>query len=174
MSNTTVNRKTYRLAVTGLLTAIIFVATAYIHIPTGMGYTHAGDGFIFLAAALLPKPYAIAAGAVGASLADAASGMAVWMPATLILKTLTTLAFTSKNEKVLCVRNYIALVPALIINIFGYSIYEALVMTDGSLTAALASAFLQTPFYAIQTAIGAAIFIILGKAASGRVFKLIG
>ena len=154
-------KTTRRLAAAGLLTAVIFIATAYIHIPTGLGYTHAGDGFIFLAAALLPKPYAIAAASIGASMADFASGMAIWAPATVILKALTVLPFTSKKGSVLVRRNFLVLIPALIINIFGYSIYEALFMTPTSLSAALASAFMQTPFYAIQTLIGAAIFITL-------------
>lgn len=162
-SNSKEQIRTRRLAMTGLFLAVIFVTTAYIHVPTGLGYTHLGDGFIFLAAALLPKPYAAAAGALGASLADAACGMAVWAPATLILKTLTVLSFTSKHGKALVKRNFIALCPALAINIFGYSIWEALVMTDGSLSAALASAFVQTPFYSIQTALGTVIFILLGK-----------
>ena len=163
-SNHNTQIRTRRLAFTGLLIAVIFVATAYIHVPTGLGYTHLGDGFIFLAAAILPKPYAIAAGALGASLADVACGMAIWAPATIVLKSLTVLSFTNKHGKVLVKRNFIALLPALVINIFGYSIYEALVMTDGKLGAALASAFVQTPFYAIQTALGAAILLILGRA----------
>lgn len=163
VSRTSEQLRTRLIVFTGLFTAVIFVMTAYIHVPTGLGYTHLGDGFIFLAAAMLPKPYAIAAGALGASLADVASGMAIWAPATLILKALTVLSFTSKHGKVLVRRNFIALLPALILNIFGYSIYEALIMTDGRLTAALASAFLQTPFYAIQTSIGAAVLLLLGR-----------
>lgn len=167
------NIRIRRLTAAGMLTALIFVATAYIHVPTGLGYTHLGDGFIFLAAALLPKPYAIAAAAFGASLADIVSGMAIWAPATVILKTLTVLAFTSKQGRVLVRRNFLALIPALIINIFGYSIYEALVMTPTSLGATLTTAFAQTPFYSIQTAMGAVIFITLGKASdSKRLFRI--
>lgn len=152
------------LALSGLFTAVIFLTTAYIHIPTGLGYTHAGDGFIFLAAAMLPKRYAVPAAAIGASLADAASGMSIWIPATLVIKTLTVLPFTSKHGKTLVPRNYAALIPALLLCSIGYSLYEALVMTSDSLGAALVTAFSQVPFYAIQTAIGAAIFTALGKA----------
>ena len=57
--------KTRLLALSGLFAAVIFAVTAYIHIPTGLGYTHAGDGIIYLAASLLPAPYAAAASAVG-------------------------------------------------------------------------------------------------------------
>lgn len=162
------NKEIRRLAFAGLFMAVITVTTAYIHIPTGLGYTHAGDGFIFLAAAMLPFPYALAAAAFGAALADVLCGMAIWAPATLIIKALMVPAFTSKKSSVLNRRNFLALIPALILNIFGYSIYEALVMTPGSLKAALVSAFGQTPFYTIQTLIGAAIFIILGKVADKK------
>ena len=157
------NKQTRLLALSGLFAAVIFLTTAYIHIPTGMGYTHAGDGFIFLAAAMLPKRYAIPAAAIGAALADAASGMSIWIPATLIIKTLTVLPFTSKHGKTLVPRNYAALIPALLFCAVGYSVYEALIMTSDSLGAAMATAFAQVPFYAIQIAIGAVIFTVLGK-----------
>ena len=54
------------ICVTGLFAAMIYVLTAWLHIPTGAGYTHAGDGLIYLAASMLPTPYAMAAGAIGA------------------------------------------------------------------------------------------------------------
>ena len=161
-------QRTRLLALSGLFTAVIFVATAYIHIPTGIGYTHAGDGFIFLAAAMLPKRFAVPAAALGAALADAVSGFGVWIPATLVIKSLTVLPFASRREKVLAPRNYAALIPALLFCAAGYSLYEALVLTDGSLSAALAAGFSQVPFYAIQTMIGAAVFTLIGKAADSR------
>ncbi len=46
------------LVTTGLFAALIYVFTAYLHIPSGAGYTHAGDGLIYLAACILPTPYA--------------------------------------------------------------------------------------------------------------------
>ena len=42
------------ICVTGLFAAMIYVLTAWLHIPTGAGYTHAGDGLIYLAASMLP------------------------------------------------------------------------------------------------------------------------
>ena len=67
------------ICVTGLFAAMIYVLTAWLHIPTGAGYTHAGDGLIYLAASMLPTPYAMAAGAIGAGLADGLSGFVVWL-----------------------------------------------------------------------------------------------
>ena len=65
------------LTTTALFAAAITVMTAYmlhIPLPTG-GYIHLGDALIYLAACLLPVPYAAAAAAVGAGLAD----LLTWM-----------------------------------------------------------------------------------------------
>ena len=57
-----------RLTATGMMAALITLMTAYIfHIPIGGngGYVHLGDALIYLSAAILPAPYAMAAGAIG-------------------------------------------------------------------------------------------------------------
>ena len=54
------------MCTTGIFIALVFVVTAYLHIPTNNGYVHVGDGLIYLAACLLPWPYAMAVGAGGA------------------------------------------------------------------------------------------------------------
>ena len=56
------------LTLTGIFAALICLFTAYIcHIPVGPngGYLHFGDTFIYVAASLLPQPYALLAGAIG-------------------------------------------------------------------------------------------------------------
>ena len=56
----------HRLVTAALFAAAITVVTAYllhIPIPTG-GYIHLGDTLIYLAACLLPVPYAAAAAAI--------------------------------------------------------------------------------------------------------------
>lgn len=47
--------------------ALIAVMTAYIKFNTGIndGYLHFGDSMIYLAACILPLPYAMAAAAIG-------------------------------------------------------------------------------------------------------------
>ena len=68
--------KSYRihyLSITGVFAAMITVMTAYIaHVPVGANgtYIHFGDALIYLAAVLLPTPYALAAAAIGGGLAD--------------------------------------------------------------------------------------------------------
>ena len=108
------NSKVKILAIAALLAAIICSATTSFHIPVGVngGYVHVGDAFIYMAASILPLPYAMMAAAIGAGLADLLSGVAVWVIPTIIIKPILVLFFTSKNEKILCKRNILAVFPA--------------------------------------------------------------
>jgi hypothetical protein len=71
---------------TAMMTAMVMIATTFFKIPNAMGYIHLGDGFVLLAAIILPKKYACFAGGVGAGLADIYGGYAVWAPWTLVIK----------------------------------------------------------------------------------------
>ena len=71
---------------TAMMTAMVMIATTFFKIPNAMGYIHLGDGFVLLAAIILPKKYACFAGGVGAGLADIYGGYAVWAPWTLAIK----------------------------------------------------------------------------------------
>ncbi len=160
---TTVNKEKTRIRVnTRLITlsavfaAMTYALTAFLHIPTAKGYIHIGDAVIFIAASLLPKPYAMASAAIGASLSDALSGYWIWVPATFVIKALTALAFTSKKPKMLCARNFTALIPALVLCVGGYGLYSGLVIY-GSLPAG----FIDAPANLFQTAASAAVYIAL-------------
>ena len=88
------------MCLSGVLSALVFVITAYLHIPTYNGYVHCGDGFIFIAACILPMPYSITVGVVGAMLADLLTGYAIWAPGSMIVKGLLALLFTCKSNKI--------------------------------------------------------------------------
>ncbi|MCR5600606.1 MAG: TIGR04002 family protein [Ruminococcus sp.] len=171
MTRTTQTTKIKMMTLTGLFSALIFVFTAYIHVPTGAGYTHAGDGLIYLAASMLPLPYAIAAGVIGAGLADGLSGFAVWIPATIIIKAITALFFTNKSEKIITKRNLLAIIPSLILCIVGYSLYEGIVITKSLSAAAIIAAFIQTPAYTVQVAASSVLYIVVGTALDKVGFK---
>ena len=87
------NEKLLRIVRTGLLAAMICLLTALLHIPTPNGYIHCGDAVIYLAAATLPLPYAIAAAAVGGAMADFLSGYAVYILPTFLIKGVLAAAF---------------------------------------------------------------------------------
>lgn len=168
--------KLRRITAAGLFAALIYVFTAYLHIPTGAGYTHAGDGLIYIAACILPTPYAMAAGAIGGALSDGLTGFLVWMPATIIIKAITAAFFSNKSDKILTLRNILGIIPSLILCIAGYSLYEGTIMAGGFSLAAITAAFGQTPAYCIQVGTSALLFIsvsfLLDKSEFKKKFKL--
>ena len=108
-----------------IFAALIFVATRFLSIPLpGVGYVHLGDALLFVAASLLPMPYAIGAAIIGAGLADLTAGFAVYLPATILIKGLTAALFTEKGKRMLCLRNLLALPLALLLCAGGYFIFE--------------------------------------------------
>lgn len=152
------NRTTRHICLTALMAAIIYVFTAYIHVPSHTGYTHVGDGFLYLAASLLPAPFAAAAGAIGAGLADLLSGYGIWAPGTVIIKVLTAFCFTSRCEKLVNKRNVLGILPALLLCVGGYYLYEALI--TGNFTAPA----LGIPGYLTQVALSSVVYLALGSA----------
>lgn len=147
-----------RLCQCAIFAAVIFVFTAYLHVPSFNGYTHIGDGFLYLAASLLPTGYAAAAGAVGAGLADLLSGYSIWAPATLVIKALTACFFTSRAPSFLCRRNLWALLPAAALCGAGYYLYEC------AITGNFAAPAAGIPGYLIQSALSSLVYLALGRA----------
>ena len=146
------------MCLSGILSALVFVITAYLHIPTYNGYVHCGDGVIFLAACLLPMPYSILVGSVGALLADLLTGFAIWAPGSMVIKGLMALLFTCKAKKIVTVRSLVMLLPAALISIAGYYLYEVLI--TGSFAASLAG----IPGSAAQAAASSIVFVAAGVA----------
>ncbi len=158
------------MTLSGVFAAIIFIVTS-IHVPTGNGYTHAGDGIIYLASCILPTPYAVIASAIGGALSDGLSGAIIWLPATVIIKMLTAMCFSMKCEKIVCMRNVLAIIPSMILCIVGYSFYEAMVITKSLSSAAITASLLQIPSYIIQIAASTILFISFGSILDKMNFK---
>ncbi len=147
------------MCATGVFTALVYVVTAYLlHIPTDNGYIHIGDGFIYLAACMLPAPYAMFVGAGGALLADVLTGAAVWAPASVLIKAVTALLFSRKGKSIISLRNVLALLPATAICAGGYYLYEALIYAN------FISPLAGIPASLIQSAASAAVFVAAGLA----------
>lgn len=79
--------QTKRLALGGMMAALVFVATYFFKIPVSVtqGYVHLGDGFILLGAALLGNT-AILAAAIGSMLADLLGGYTLYLLPTFVIK----------------------------------------------------------------------------------------
>ena len=148
-------KKIKLISLTGIFTAIVFVFTAYFHIPSHTGYTHIGDAFIYLAACILPLPYGIFVGAVGALLADCLTGFALWAPATIIIKSVSVILFC-QNGKIITLKNCLALFASSALCIGGYYLYEAIL--TGNFIAALAG----IPGYVTQSILSSILFIFVG------------
>lgn len=148
------------LTMTGLMAALITIMTAYIcHIPIGMngGYLHFGDALIYLAAVLLPKPYAFAAAAIGGGVADLLTSP-IWAPATIIIKMLIVIPFTNKSAKIVTPRNVVATVVAYFISGLGYFLAEYVLFGSWSVLLVSMSQSL------IQSGGSAIFFIVFGLA----------
>lgn len=137
--NTTKTKPVLLLTFTGLFAAMITIMTAYIfHIPYGAngGYIHFGDALIYIAAVLLPRPYALAAAAIGGGMADLLTAP-MWAPATIIIKMLITLPFTSHKGRMLSPRNIAAPFIAALLSASGYYLAEGILF--GSFLSPIAS-----------------------------------
>ena len=143
---------------TAVFAAIICITTMTVRIPSIGGYYHIGDAFIYLAATCLPFPYALAAGAVGGSLSDLLSGYAIYAVPTFIIKACIAGVFTSKKSKVLCGRNFIAIIIASFITVGGYYItYLILYGFAGALTDVYGNIGQAVASAVVFTAIAAAV-----------------
>ena len=144
------------ITMTGIMAALITLMTAYIcHIPVGVngGYVHFGDSLIYLAAVLLPTPYALAAAAIGGGLADLLTAP-MWTVATVIIKMLITIPFTNKSKKIVTPWNVIATILAYCISGVGYFFAEYILFGTWSV-------FLVSMSQSLIQSGGSAIFFIV-------------
>lgn len=84
------DEKTKELTMTGLLIALVTVATMMITIPVPAteGFIHAGDGVIFFIAVFFGRKKGALAAGMGSALADLLLGYSMWILPTLIVKTI--------------------------------------------------------------------------------------
>lgn len=137
-------QRTRYLVLTAVFAAITFMAIR-INIPIGIGghVVHVGDSMIYLAACILPTPYAMAAGSIGAALSDFTTpGCMVYVIPTLIIKAVMAGYFTNQG-KILCKRNVVASIVAGVTGLIGY--YIADIFITGSFVAGLSAIIGQLP-----------------------------
>ena len=169
--NTNARNAIKHLTNSAIFAALIFLATSYLSIPLPvMGYVHLGDGFLLLAAALLPTPYAIGAAIIGAGVADLMAGYALYLPATVLIKALTVICVSNKTKNIVCVRNALGIIPAAVLCAGGYYIFEAIIAKS------LVSPIVSIPFNLAQAACGGVVFVLLGllidkNRALSKIFK---
>lgn len=127
------NKKLLKIIMSAMFAALVTGLTFFPKIPIpGGGYVHLGDTMIYIAATFLPMPYAMVAAAIGGSLADILSGFTAYAPFTFAAKALLTIAFSSKNNKILSKRNKFAPLSAIIITPAVYFIADAVLYGTGA------------------------------------------
>ena len=164
------SQKTKRIVQAALLAALTTVATMVIRIPTPtLGYIHLGDGMVLLCGILLGPGVGAAAAGIGSMLADLFSGYMAWVPGTLAIKAATAFVGGLLYHRVARraahtpVRTVLAGIPAEILMVFGYFVYEiglSVVSGSGFAAAATASAA-GIPFNLVQGAAGVILSAVL-------------
>ena len=150
-SNST--KQLINLVTAALFAALIAVMTAYVSFKTGIndGYLHFGDSMIYIAACVLPLPYACAAAAVGGFVADMLAGAAMWAPFTAVIKALNALPFalvytlrkTQSPQKILNKTTAFMPIVSGLITIFGYFLVEGLLYTFPSAAVSMLASVVQ-------------------------------
>lgn len=171
-SKRTSGEKIRLLTLTAMFAAITTAATALLKIGTPIGYVHAGDTVVYLAASVLPFPFGIIASAIGGSFADLMSGYAVWMLPTAIIKALNALMFTLSgfylrkkgSTKIINIPNLLMMIPAAVVTVGGYFISE-IIMYD--LTAAVAEIIPNC----VQALTASLLYVVIGLGLDSIKFK---
>lgn len=124
------NKKAYKISMSAMFTALIFVATYLIAIPMPVvGYVNLGDAFVIISTVLLgPICGAICSG-FGSMLADIMLGYAVYAPATLVIKAVMAIAcyFIYKLTSTLMKRPFSLAISAIVaecVMVVGYFLFE--------------------------------------------------
>lgn len=162
--------KTTKIILTGLMMAMIVVATMLLIIPVpfGNGYIHLGDAMIFLSVLILGWRYGAAAAGVGSMLADILVGYAIWAPWTLFVKGIMGAvmglfiikAMNKEGKSVLGVPVYqlIGMILAGCEMVAGYYIAEGVIYGN------FVSALLGIPWNIVQFGVGTVLATLLAAA----------
>lgn len=179
MKNTTLTQKNSSysrvrlISVTAMFAALVTLATAFIKIPTALGYQHPGDSMVYLAASILPGPYGMIASSIGGALADLISGYAQWAIPTAVIKALNALPFIlcrmvlqrmHKDKKIINIPALLMLIPTTAVTVFGYFIANWLMYGWGGAAAELVT-------WWVQPGIGALLFVAMGIGLDAVKFK---
>lgn len=159
---------TKRLVINALMIALVFLVTILIRIPSPIpgGYFNLGDAIIMMAAILVGRRTGMVAGAIGAALADLASGYLFFAPITFLVKGIEgyvvgLIADNSGNDKKAIVRKLIAVATGAVIIVAGYFILEMSLLRFIDETLAITVIVAEIPGNIIQGAASAVIAFIL-------------
>lgn len=125
---------TKKIALNGLMIALVFLVTYFTKIPGPVGPFNIGDAAIMVGAILLGRNSGFLAGAVGSALADVAMGYAFFSPITFVVKGLEGYivgVIGSRGDKTAPgeLMRIVAVVAGAVIMVGGYFLGEAYVLS---------------------------------------------
>lgn len=163
-------QKNKQITMSAIFAALVFLATLTGAVaPIGGGaYVHIGDAMIYLAALVLPLPYAVCASAIGAGLADLMLGSAIYIIPTVIVKSLLVVAAkgVSKLSSKSVIKDILVCLTG-VVTVAGYYVAEVvlLLISGSEFTVALSvGAANSILFNTIQALASAAVYMILSGA----------
>lgn len=152
--------KTKKIAITALMTALIFTVTMFVKIPLGVNgaYWNAGDVVIYMSAYILGGPLSAFAAAVGSGFADLAGGATLYILPTVIIKGLMGIVAGAIDKRQNAGFYLLGATVAGAIMAGGYTLYEYLLFGEGVIAVTL-------PFNLIQWLGGVGIAMLFFPAA---------
>ena len=134
------NNQTKKVVLSGLMIALVCIATMAIQIPVPgtNGYVNIGDSIIFITSILFGPVSGMIAGSVGSALADLLSGYTHWALFTLVIKGfegyIVGLILRSSNT---IFKNILATLVGMAVMVLGYFIAGSIL--EGSFIVAVRS-----------------------------------
>ena len=142
------------LAVAAVMTAVTFVLTRVVQVPTPVvGYIHLGDVGVFFSAFAFGPWVGAVAGGLGTALADLTSGYAQWAPFSLLIHGAQGLFVGWASARWQGVRGL------LIAAVVGGAIVVAGYLLAGILLQGFGAALTEVPLNIIQVAAGAIVSV---------------
>lgn len=133
-----------KLVGAGMLAALVVVATLLVQIPTpSRGFLNMGDVVVLVSAWMLGPIYGAATAGIGSMLADLIAGYTMFAPGTLIIKGLVAFiaaslfaVLSAKGKRRRILARLVSGAVAELFMVFGYFVYEAVILGLGWAAAA--------------------------------------
>ena len=150
-----------KLALAGVLMALVIVSILFIKVPIPYGYAHIADSFILVSGVLGPF-YAFVVGGIGAMIADIIVGYLVYAPWSLVVHGLQGIAMALLLLKLKKPNYVIFFIASMVVStltvVVGYALAELAI--SGTVAAALATLPINLLQVFIGSIIGTALYAV--------------
>ena len=130
-----------------IMSALVFIATYLIKIPSLNGYTHIGFSMIIISALILWKKKGALAAGLGASLCDLLSGYTQYIIATFFIKAIMVIIICTTVEKLINKTKLAWIIGSIVgctFQVLGYALFESLLYGFAGAIASIPSNIIQS------------------------------